>query len=430
MNDSPMDFSPALLSLPGPDDIKRVELPNGMIVLARPNFNSPSVVINGFLKTGSLFEADDKLGLAGFTASALMRGTQEMDFQRIYESLESVGAGLGFSGGTHTTSFSGRALAEDLDTLFHLLAQTLREPVFPQDQIERLRAQILTGLAIRAQDTGEMASLAFDELVYAGHPYARPDDGTIDTIQGITRQDLFDFHRRHYGAAQMVVVVVGGVDPDAAVEKAARALGDWVNQDQPTIPALPPVHPLQETLTRHTFIEGKSQSDLVIGTPGPPRLSPDYLAASIGNNILGQFGMFGRIGQAVREQAGLAYYAYSTLGGGLGPGAWYVSAGVDPGNVSRAIELIVQEIDRFVSEPVEQEELEDTKTHYIGRLPLSLESNAGVAGALLNLERYDLGLDYYRRYSDMISSTTREEILATARKYLDPLRLGISVAGP
>jgi zinc protease len=423
-------FGPALHSLPGPDDIKRVELPNGMIVLARPNFNSPSVIINGFLKAGSLFEPDDKLGLAGFTASALMRGTQERDFQSIYESLESVGAGLGFSGGTHTTSFSGRALAEDLDMLFDLIAQALRDPVFPHDQVERLRAQILTGLAIRAQDTGEMASLAFDELVYAGHPYGRPDDGTMETVQAVTCQDLLDFHRRHYGSAGMVVVVVGGVDPDEAVEKAARALGDWINPDQPTPPPLPPVRRLEETLTHNTFIAGKSQSDLVIGAPGPPRRSPDYLAASVGNNILGQFGMFGRIGQAVREQAGLAYYAYSTLGGGLGPGAWYVSAGVDPDNVGRAIDLISQEISRFVSEPVESEELEDTKTHYIGRLPLSLESNGGVAGALLNLERYDLGLDYYRRYQDMISSITREEILAAARTYLDPLRMGISIAGP
>jgi zinc protease len=430
MKDSSGTFKSAVLSLPGADDIKRVDLPNGIVVLARPNFNSPSVVINGYLKAGSLFESDDKLGLAGFTAAALMRGTQERNFQGIYEQLESVGAGLGFSGGTHSTSFSGRALAEDLDMLFDLLAQALRKPIFPLDQVERLRAQILTGLTIRAQDTGEMASLAFDELVYAGHPYGRPEDGTLETIQGITQQDLLDFHHKYYGSAGMVVVVVGGVDPDKAVEKAARALGDWTNLDQPTPPPLPPVRPLPETSTRNTLIAGKSQSDLVIGVPGPARRSPDFLAASVGNNILGQFGMFGRIGQAVREQAGLAYYAYSTLGGGLGPGAWYVSAGVDPENVGRAVDLITQEIARFVREPVDLHELEDTKTHYIGRLPLSLESNGGVAGALLNLERYDLGLDYYRRYADMVSSITREEILGAARTYLDPLRLGISIAGP
>ena len=430
MSDNPGVFKSAPLSLPGPDDITRVELSNGIVVLARPNYNSPSVVINGYIKAGNLFDSDEKLGLASFTASALMRGTQEKDFQGIYEALESVGAGLGFSGGTHTTSFSGRALAEDLDMLFELLSQALRSPVFPSDQVERLRAQFLTGLAIRAQDTGEMASLVFDELVYEGHPYSRPEDGTPETVQAITRNDLVEYHRKHYGPRQMVVVVVGGVDPQEAVDKTARALGDWTNPDQPEPLVLPELHPMETTRTRKTTILGKSQSDLVVGGVGPPRRSPDYLAASLGNNILGQFGMFGRIGNAVREQAGLAYYAYSSLGGGLGPGAWYVSAGVDPGNVDTAIELIRAEITRFVQEPVESEELEDTKTHYIGRLPLSLESNGGVAGALLNLERYNLGLDYYRRYPDLVSAVSREEVLEVARTYLDPLRLGIFIAGP
>jgi zinc protease len=430
MSELPNVFKSAPLSLPGPDDITRVKLSNGVVVLARPNFNSPSVVINGFLKAGNLFDPDEKLGLASFTAAALMRGTQELDFQGIYESLESVGAGLGFSGGTHTTSFSGRALAEDLGLLLELLSQTLRAPMFPTDQVERLRAQFLTGLAIRAQDTGEMASLVFDELVYDGHPYSRPEDGTPETVQAISRDDLVEFHQKHYGPREMVVVVVGGVNPAEAVGKIALALEDWTNPQQPEPPVLPEVRRLEATKTRKTTISGKSQSDLVLGSVGPPRRSPDYLAASVGNNILGQFGMFGRIGSAVRERAGLAYYAYSSLGGGLGPGAWYVSAGVDPGKVEAAVELVSAEIARFTQEPVEEEELEDTKTHYIGRLPLSLESNGGVAGALLNLERYDLGLDYYRRYPELISAITREEVLKTAQTYLDSQRLGISVAGP
>jgi zinc protease len=430
MSASSSVFKSAPPSLPGPEDITRVQLSNGIVVLARPNFNSPSVVINGYLKAGNLFDPDEKLGLASFTAAALMRGTQEKDFQAIYETLESVGAGLGFSGGTHTTSFSGRALAEDLGMLLEILSQALRGPLFPADQVERLRAQFLTGLAIRAQDTGEMASLVFDELVYNGHPYSRPEDGTPETMQAITREDLVEFHRLYYGPRHMVVVVVGGVDPQEAVEKTALALGDWTNPPQPEPPALPQVRPLEETKTRKTTIPGKSQSDLVIGSVGPARRSPDYLAASVGNNILGQFGMFGRIGEAVRERAGLAYYAYSSLGGGLGPGAWYVSAGVDPGNVDAAVELVRAEIDRFTRQPVEEQELEDTKTHYIGRLPLSMESNGGVAGALLNLERYDLGLDYYRRYPEMVSAITREEVLQAARTYLNSQRLGISVAGP
>jgi zinc protease len=417
-------------SLPGSDDITRRELPNGIVVLARANHNSPSVVIQGYISTGGLFDPDEKLGLAGFTAAALMRGTQARSFQQIYDALESAGASLGISGGTHTSGFSGQALAEDLDLLLGLLSESLRLPSFPEDQVQRLRAQILTRLAIRAQDTGEMASLMFDEIVYAGHPYSRPEDGFPDTIENISLEDLESFHRVHFGPRGMVVVVVGAVDPEQAVERVARVLGDWENPAQPEPMALPPVAVPEEPLTRRVDIPGKYQADLVIGTAGPERRSPGYLAALLGNSVLGQFGMMGRIGDAVREKAGLAYYAYSSLTGGLGPGPWSVTAGVDPANVERAAELIRAEVARFVTEPVEEDELTDVQSNFIGRLPLSLESNSGVAAAILNLERYELGLDYYRGLPGAIRAITREQVLETARRYLDPERLAVAIAGP
>ena len=163
--------------MPGPENITRLELANGIVVLSRANPASASVVLSGSLPAGSLYDPDEKLGLAGFTASALMRGTQRRSFSEIYDILESAGASLGFSGGTHSVSFSGRALAEDLDSLLMLLAEALQQPAFPEDYIERLRAQILTSLAIRDQDTAEVASLVFDQIVYCGHPYSRPEDG-------------------------------------------------------------------------------------------------------------------------------------------------------------------------------------------------------------------------------------------------------------
>lgn len=417
-------------SVPGPDDIHRTQLPNGLIVLSRANYQSPSVVVSGYLLAGGLFDPDEKLGLANFTASALMRGTPKRNFQEIYDALESVGANLGVGGGTHTTVFRGKGLVEDLDLLLELLSQSLRQPAFPLEQVERLRAQMMTGLAIRAQDTGEMASLAFDRLVYRNHPYSRPQEGEIETVQAISREDLINFHSRHYGPRGMVIAVVGGLNPIESAEKVSQALGDWVNPQQPDAPELPPVDPLENRTIDKATILGKSQSDILMGSPGPSRFSEDYLAASLGNNVLGQFGMMGRIGDVVREQSGLAYYASSHLSGGMGPGPWYVSMGVDPENVSQAVDLTLEEIRKFISEPVSEEELSDSQAQYIGRLPLSLESNSGVAMALINLERYQLGLDYYQRYPQLVKAVTREKVLETARRYLDPDKLGIAVAGP
>lgn len=417
-------------AIPGPDDITRVQLPNGITVLSRPNFNSVTVTLTGFLQVGSLFDTDEKLGTSDFTASALMRGTSQRDFQTLYNDLESAGASFGFNGATHTTSFSGKALAEDLPLLLGILSETLRSPNFPKEQVARLKAQLMTGLAIRAQSTSDMASLTFEQLVYKDHPYGRPEDGFPETVSHIERHDLVEFHDRHYGPKGMVVCVVGGIEPDKAVEMVSDVLGDWDNPHQPDPPELPELTPLNEIVRGKVALEAKSQSDIVIGVAGPPRNHPAYIPAAVGNNVLGQFGMMGRIGTSVREQAGLAYYAYSSLSGGVGPGPWSVIAGVNPANVDQTVELIRQEIRRFVTEEIEAEELSDTKANFIGRMPLALESNAGVAMALLNLERYELPLDYYINYADRINAVTPGQILEVAREFLHPDRLVVAVAGP
>lgn len=419
-----------LNSLPGPDDIYREVLPNGITVLARPNFNSPSVAVAGYFEAGALFDPDEKLGLAEYTVLSLMRGTKNRTFDEIYNALESLGASLGLSTGVHRSGFNGRSLAEDLPLLLDLLAEALMAPVFPGAEVEKLRAQLLTGLAIRAEDTSDMASMVFDSILFKGHPYSRPEDGFPETIKRIKRDDLVRFHREHYGPRGLVIAIVGGVAPEQAARQVKRALGSWQVRRQKEAPELPPLKVLKKTVRKHHRIAGKAQSDLVIGTNGPRRLDPEFMAASIGNNILGQFGMMGRIGDVVREKAGLAYYAYSSLSAGLGPGSWEVSAGVNPQNVKKASELIQDELQRFVQEGVTAEELADTRANFIGRLPLSLESNGGVANALLNIERHQLGLDYYQRYKDLVSKVTAEDVLSAARKFIDPERLAIAVAGP
>lgn len=154
------------------------------------------------------------------------------------------------------------------------------------------------------------------------------------------------------------------------------------------------------------------------------------MAASLGNNILGQFGMMGRIGESVREKAGLAYHASTSLNASLEGGTWEAYAGVSPVNLQRAIDLILQEIQRFTASPVDPEELANSQANYTGRLPLSMESNAGVANALLNIERYQLGLDYYQRYAGLVRAVTPEIVLETARKYWHMDRMVIVSAGP
>jgi len=417
-------------ALPGSDDITRVTLKNGITILCRENFNSPSVVVRGYVVGGSLFDPREKLGLADFTANSLMRGTERRDFQGIFDALESVGASFGFSSGMRNIGFGGRALAEDLPLLLDILTESLRQPTFPDEYIERLRAQYLTGFALRAQDTRDMAEQVFDEILYAGHPYALSGDGYPETIQAVTREDMVAFHREKYGPRGMIIAVVGAVDAASAVKQVEQQLGDWENPSQPEAPTVPDMAPLVKRTQRHHPIAGKSQSDLMLGFLGPKRSDADYFAASLGNSILGRFGLMGRIGDVVREREGLAYYARSSLSVGSGPGAWYVIAGVNPANLEKAIDLILEELDNFAQNGVTEEELADNKANYIGRLPLSLETNQGVASSLLNIERHQLGLDYLRTYADLVNAVTQDDILAVAQKYIEPARVAIATAGP
>jgi zinc protease len=419
-----------LNSLPGPDDIHRFELPNGIVLLTRPNFNSQSVVLSGYLQCGSMFDPREKLGLAHFTSMALMRGSAQRDFQQVYDALESVGASLGFSSSVHHTSFGGRCLSEDLPLLLEILSDSMREPAFPEDQIERLRTQLLTGLAIRAQDTDEMASLTFDETLFAGHPYGLPEDGYVETISQITREDIRRFQKTSYHPRGMVMVLVGAIDPQECYDLVSQVFSGWRAENTQPLRIFPEVVPLSQKVTRHIAIPGKSQADVIIGTLGPKRSMPEYMAASLGNSILGQFGMMGRIGDIVREKSGLAYHASASLNSWIEAGSWEVSAGVNPSNLRRTVDLVISELKRFTGELVTKEELADSQANFTGRLPLSLESNGGVAGALLNIERFQLGLDYYRRYAGLVNAVSPEMILETARKYIHPGKMAIISAGP
>jgi zinc protease len=417
-------------ALPGPDDISRIELENGITILTRSNFNSPTLSIKGFLHSGSIFDPDEKLGLSYLTAAGLMTGTANYDFQSMYNEIESIGARIGFSSGTLITSFSAHCLSEDLALMMRLIAESLRSPTFPEKEFHRQKNQMLTGLAIRAQDTSAMSALLFDQIIYADHPYQRPDEGFPETVQAIQRDDLVDFYNQTYGPRGMVVVIVGDVTPEAAADSVRKTLGDWQNKKQRAIPEIPTQQPVQKRTEKALSIPGKFQADIVMGGLAPERLSPDYHPLRLGNNILGEFGMMGRLGHRVREQEGLAYYVYSSLSLGKGPGAWEMIAGVNPENIEKTIALITDEIRNFVTDPVTEEELSDSKSYFLGRMPLLLESNSGVAISLLNLERFNLGLDYFLEYPKQIQSVTPEEVLHASRKYLDPDRLAIAIAGP
>jgi zinc protease len=417
-------------SVPSPETITRIELPNGIVVLNYETRGSPAVVLSGYLWAGALGEVRSQAGLAYLTAAMLTHGTEHRSFGQINQDLESVGAQLGFSSATHTVGFGAKSLAEDLGLLLEILVDCLQHPTFPAHELEKVRGQILTDLQRRAHDTRRTARLTFNELLFPDHPYGQSIKGYEETVAGLGREELLAYYRAHYSPRGLTIAVVGALPAGEVVEQVQLALAGWEAPQAEPDRSVPPAVSLAESWRRIVGVEGKTQADIVLGWPGMARDDSDFMKAYLTNTILGTFGMMGRLGDSVRDRLGLAYYVYSRLEAGLGAGPWLASAGVDPANVERAIEGILAEVRRLRGEPVAKEELVDSQAYLTGSMPLRLETNEGIAGMLLDMERHSLGLDYLMHYPGLVRSVTVENVQEMARKYMDPEIYVLAVAGP
>ncbi len=418
-------------SIPHSGNIERAELENGITVLVYTNPAVQSVNLMSSVHGGSIYEAPEQSGLASFVAGASMTGTANRDFDAIHGTLEDIGAALNFSGHKHKVGFSGKALAEDLSTLVDVASDVLRNPVFPTEHVERLRGERLTWLQYSQFDTRYRAAKAMREALFPeDHPYHYGAYGCEESIAGIKVEDLKAFHSRQYGPAGMILVIVGAVKAGEALALVSDTFGDWRQENPSVVRCVDAPTAGAERGRQAVFVPGKTQSDISMGIIGPARTADDFPAAQLANSVLGEFGMMGRIGKSVREEKGLAYYAYSRVGGGHGPEPWTVNAGVNPENVDLAIESILAEIERLTTELVTEDDLADNQSYFTGRMPLRLESNEGIASQIHSMESYRLGLDYLLNYEEMIGRITREDLLAAARTYLSAEDMAVAVAGP
>jgi len=418
-------------SIPSASNIARAELANGITILAYENPAVQSVNLMGSLHAGSIYESPRQSGLASLAASALKTGTQSRDFDAIHRALEDVGADLGFNGHIHKLGIAGKCLAEDLGLLLEVASDSLRNAVFPAEHVDRLRGERLTWLQYSSFDTRYRAAKAMREALYPDtHPYHFGTYGNEDSVAALSADDLRSFHETRFGPRGMILVIVGAIEANLAIDLASGAFGDWRNPKQPAAPQAdePATDRAVERLT--VFVAGKTQSDICMGVVGPARAAEDYLAAQLANSILGEFGMMGRIGKSVREEKGLAYYAYSRLGGGHGPDPWTISAGVNPENVDLAIASIIEETERLITDAVSDEDLADNQSYFTGRMPLRLESNEGIASSIHSMESFELGMDYLANYDDLIYGVTKDDVLRAAQAYLPRDRMVVAVAGP
>ena len=192
---------------------------------------------------------------------------------------------------------------------------------------------------------------------------------------------------------------------------------------------MPIAPPLKKISRKHVKMPGKSQSNLMLGFPALPQTHPDWLACQLMDSILGQFGMYGRLGESVRKEEGLVYYIGSRFDGGLAQGPWYVSAGTNPKTIDRVVQIALTEVQRMVDKKVTPTELRENKSYFIGSIPLQMETNEGIAGQIVSMLRYGRGLDYLLEFPDRVNAITAADVQRVAQTWLNTERYVLATAG-
>ena len=423
-------MTPAGLESPAAQAVRLV-LSNGLTVILRENHANPTVALHGVVKAGAIFDPPGKSGLGTFTAGMLDQGTRTHTAFEQASIIESLGASLRFEGGSETVTFHGTMLSEDLEAVMAALADALRNPVFPADETEKIRGELLNEYRIAENSTASVAARRANRLLYPpGHPYHRHAGGDEESIRSITRDDLEAHHRAHYGSDSTVMVLVGDVTPDGVRSIAERVFGTWTKRPK-AIPFEVPQAPAPSSARRLVVTRpGKSQADVAYAIPGVARTAPDYDAVMMMNYVLGGGSLSSRLMDQIRDRQGLVYGVYSGLMAGIGAGPLQIRAGTNPANAARCADAILDEVRRLHDEGPTDEEMEEARGYLTGVFPVRLETNAGVAGQLLSAEIYGLGLDYIERYPSIIRSVTTARAREAARKHLDPEHYVLVFAGP
>ncbi len=409
--------------------VHRRTLENGLRVAVVPIPGLRSAATLLATRAGQWFEPAGRPGIARLAAQALIRGTVDLDAAAWADALDALGASARLDVGSHAAVFSGQCLAADLRRYLDLVAGALCRPAFAAAEVELVRAQTIAALEEAAKDTRAVAERAWRELAYpAGHPFHTRPAGDDAVVRSATAEELRAFHGAAVHPAGSVLVVAGGIDPDAAFDAAIGAFGDWRGAARPEAP--PAAVTMTAIAKRVEELPDKTQSDVVLGWLGIPRTDPRFTRAQVANMVFAADTFASRAGHVVRDELGLAYYVFSTIAGTLGQGPWVVRMGVNPENVDRAIAETLNELRKIHNADIADDDLALARDKLVGELDVALESPGGVAALVLEAELFDLGDDHFERYPRELRAVTKDEVVEIARELLTLDRYALAIAGP
>jgi len=404
-------------------------LKNGLQVILLPSHKVPTFNMQLVVLSGGLSDKPDYRGLSTFTAALVREGTAKRSSKDIAEQVDALGATLtansGLSSMTSVVNASG--LIENLDQTFDLFADVIRNPTFPQAEVDKYKTRTLAQLQFQRSIPQFLAAEQFNKAIYGTSHPASLVAPPAESLKKLTSKDLADFHAMFYRPNNAILAIVGDVTMKEIMPKIEKAFGDWQRGDVPAV--IIPQAPAQ-TESRIYLIDrpGSVQTVLQLGTLGIERTSPDYFGVLLADRVLGG-GPSGRLFLNLREDKGYTYGAYSNFGGSKFRGTWISSSEVRTDVTEGAMKEFMYELNRLRSETVSGEELENAKRAIVGSFALSLEQPTTLLQNIITQKLYNLPADYWDTYPQKVSAITAADVQNAAKKYLDMSHLQVVAVG-
>ena len=405
---------------------ERHTLPNGLQVIVVLHHEQPVVSMRMIVGAGGARDPKGKLGLANLVSALLTQGTTEQTANELNEAIDFVGGAMGAGAGTDMTLLNMIVMKDSFQLGLKMLSDIARRPAFSPAEIDRQRQQLLSALKVSFEDPEFVADAVFQRLVYGFNPYGLPQTGTPESIDGITRADLVEFHQRYFVPNNAVIAVVGDVTAEEALDGVRKAFGDWQRKDVPADVFMAPPDP-----TRRIIIVNKPdavQTEIRVGHVGVPRRHDDYLSLNLATRILGGEGA-NRLHQVLRTERGLTYGAQASMHALRESGDFEASTNTRSEATGEVLRLIVEEFWRIQRDRVNDRELSEAKAYITGSFPLTIETPDAIATQVLNIVFYGRPVEELQTFRERVNAISVDEIQRVARYYYRPDRLSIVLVG-
>lgn len=416
-----------LVALPVRADIKINEVvsPGGITAWLVEDHSIPFTALEIRFRGGASGEPMEKRGATNLMTALLEEGAGDLDARAFARTREELAASFRYAVSDDAVSVSAQFLTENRVESVDLLRQSLIDPRFDDDAIERVRAQVLSGLRSDERNPRSLASRRFNALVYGDHPYGTSLDGTIETVSALTRDDLLAAHVGSLARDRIYVSAVG----DITAAELAALLDDLLGD----LPATGADFVGPADLNFPGGVEvvdfATPQSVVQFGQPGIGQEHPDFFAAFILDHILGGGGFESRLMTEVREKRGLTYGIYTFLAERDHAEIWAGSVASANERVAEAIDVIRAEWADMRDNAVTQEDLDNAKVYLTGAYPLRFDGNGTIANIIVGMQMRGLPIDYAATRNDRVNAVTLEDVTRVAATLLDPDALSFVVVG-